>query len=242
VVDLVLFDLWQDDRHVSMRVCRRHATQTLGGWTHQRLSQTNNLAVSGLSCLMSIIAHSIGFPRPKGVDLSELLVVSIVASIGLTVALFVTGEAFQADAGLERDAKFGALLSILAGLIAIVLGKILKVGGEDDSRLANMTMSEQMEEMFFLSEIRGEAEAEAVHQATKATADAALKENKRFARQITELNSQIRTQNKKIKQLQSQRILGLKDMTLKQVLDTLNAGDAAPLDTTATAAGEVPGA
>ena len=47
-------------------------------------------------CLMSIIAANIGFPRPEGVGLRELFVVSLVASIGLTVALFVTGEAFQA--------------------------------------------------------------------------------------------------------------------------------------------------
>lgn len=46
---------------------------------------------------MSQLAHVAGAKRPDGVGLSELLVVACVAAIGLTVALFVTGEAFQAD-------------------------------------------------------------------------------------------------------------------------------------------------
>lgn len=47
----------------------------------------------------------------------ELFIVALIAAVGLTVALFVTGEAFAADKGLERDAKLGALLSVFCGVL-----------------------------------------------------------------------------------------------------------------------------
>ena len=63
--------------------------------------------------------------------------------------LFRTGEAFQADAGLERDAKLGALLSIFCGGIAILLGKVFRVGMPADPHLSKMSMSDQIREVNF---------------------------------------------------------------------------------------------
>ena len=51
-------------------------------------------------------AHLIGFKLPKGMNLGSLLVAGMVAGMGLTVALFVAGEAYQ-DPGLQGAAKMG---------------------------------------------------------------------------------------------------------------------------------------
>ena len=56
-------------------------------------------------------------------------------------------------------------VSILSGGMSLALGKALGVGGADDKRMANMTMAEQMEEMFFLHDIRDEAEETAIKKA-----------------------------------------------------------------------------
>ena len=73
-----------------------------------------------------------GFPLPQGMKLKHLVVAGIVAGLGLTVALFVTGEAYPGGAdniasSLQGPAKMGAVFSAGAGLIAIVVGAMLKV-------------------------------------------------------------------------------------------------------------------
>ena len=67
-----------------------------------------------------------GFPLPEGMRLKHLFVAGIVAGLGLTVALFVTGEAYP-PGQFQNWAKMGAVFSAFAGLLAIVLGKVLKV-------------------------------------------------------------------------------------------------------------------
>lgn len=61
---------------------------------------------------------------PEGVTTSDLWYVSLIASLGLTVALFVAGQAFT-DESLEAQAKVGALLSGLVGFVAIGLRTVL---------------------------------------------------------------------------------------------------------------------
>jgi NhaA family Na+:H+ antiporter len=53
-------------------------------------------------------------------------VAGIVAGLGLTVALFVAGEAF-ANSPFEGPAKMGAVFSAVAALLAIVAGRMLKL-------------------------------------------------------------------------------------------------------------------
>ena len=68
--------------------------------------------------------------------LKHLVVSGVVAGLGLTVALFVTGEAYPNEglAGvLQGPAKMGAVFSAGAGLLAIVMGRILKVHQKHDS-------------------------------------------------------------------------------------------------------------
>ena len=75
---------------------------------------------------MSSLAVRLGFPLPKGMKQKDLFVAGVVASVGLTVALFVAGVAFT-DVYLQGAAKMGALFSILSAVISFTLGKILKI-------------------------------------------------------------------------------------------------------------------
>jgi NhaA family Na+:H+ antiporter len=54
----------------------------------------------------------------------ELVMAGFVAALGLTVALFVAGDAFT-DPTLLGQAKMGALFSGFVGLAAILLGRSL---------------------------------------------------------------------------------------------------------------------
>jgi len=47
----------------------------------------------------------------------------MMASVGLTVALFVAGEAFP-NKRVQGEAKFGALLSGMMGIVCVVVGKL----------------------------------------------------------------------------------------------------------------------
>jgi NhaA family Na+:H+ antiporter len=75
---------------------------------------------------MGFLAQLFGFPLPEGMGCRELLVAGVIAGIGFTVALFVAGEAF-ADPGIQGAAKMGAMLSVVAFLIAVILGRIIGV-------------------------------------------------------------------------------------------------------------------
>ena len=77
-----------------------------------------------------------GFPLPEKMRLKHLFVAGIVAGLGLTVALFVAGEAYPniGEAGkLQGPAKMGAVFSAGAALVAIICGKLLKVHEKHDT-------------------------------------------------------------------------------------------------------------
>ena len=69
----------------------------------------------------SMLASSLGFPRPDGMSFQALLVVGVISSVGLTVSLFIAGEAFANEDGIRDQAKFGALLSLLPALLLILI-------------------------------------------------------------------------------------------------------------------------
>jgi NhaA family Na+:H+ antiporter len=56
---------------------------------------------------------------------------SLVAALGLTVALFVAGAAFV-DGELLGQAKMGALLSGFVGVVAVVVGRATGMGRSRD--------------------------------------------------------------------------------------------------------------
>jgi len=64
--------------------------------------------------------------------LRELAMAGFVASVGLTVALFVAGAAFT-DPALEEPAKMGALLSGGAGVLAALLARPLGLRGRSSA-------------------------------------------------------------------------------------------------------------
>jgi len=55
------------------------------------------------------------------------MLTGLIAGIGLTVALFVSGVAFQSDIDLQSAAKMGALLSALIAPFAILLGRLMRL-------------------------------------------------------------------------------------------------------------------
>lgn len=79
------------------------------------------IGITGFSWL----GVKLGAPLPSGMDLRHLVVAGVVAGLGLTVALFVAGQAFEgADQGAS---KMGALFSGGIAVLAIVLGRMLGV-------------------------------------------------------------------------------------------------------------------
>lgn len=80
---------------------------------------------AGIS-VMGYVAERIGFPLPASIKKKELVLVGVIAGIGFTVALFVAGEAFI-DPVVQGAAKMGAMMSLAAAFIAIVLGKLFDI-------------------------------------------------------------------------------------------------------------------
>ncbi|GAB5443307.1 MAG: Na+/H+ antiporter NhaA [Fuerstiella sp.] len=76
----------------------------------------------------STLAVKIGFPLPAGMNMKHLVVTSAVAGLGLTVALFVCGQAFV-DPSLQAAAKMGAVFSVAAAAVAFALKVALGAKG-----------------------------------------------------------------------------------------------------------------
>jgi len=82
--------------------------------------------------LFAYVGSLLGFPLPQGMTMRHLVVTAMIAGLGLTVALFVSNQAFS-DAQMQGAAKMGALLSASAGLLAFVLAQALGVGALAES-------------------------------------------------------------------------------------------------------------
>lgn len=77
---------------------------------------------------MAALGNAIGFKYPTGMSFRHAVTAGVVAALGLTVALFVAGQAFAGpDIALQPAAKLGALLTVFIAPIAIIVGKLLKV-------------------------------------------------------------------------------------------------------------------
>ena len=72
----------------------------------------------------AIALHKCGFHFPKGMKIKHVLMVSLIAGCGLTVSLFVAGEAF-ANLEVQGQAKLGSLFSLAAALIAILVSLVI---------------------------------------------------------------------------------------------------------------------
>lgn len=81
--------------------------------------------------VMSYGAHLLGAKMPDGMGLGHLVTAGIVAGLGLTVALFVAGEAFPgANNPHVGPAKMGALFSAGAALVAFVVARAFGIKPE----------------------------------------------------------------------------------------------------------------
>lgn len=72
------------------------------------------------------LATKLGFGLPHGMKLRDLLTAGIIAGTGFTVALFVAGEAFT-DPIIRGAAKMGAMLSLIAAICGLGVGKVIGV-------------------------------------------------------------------------------------------------------------------
>jgi NhaA family Na+:H+ antiporter len=79
--------------------------------------------------LFGWVGGQLGFPLPDGMGLRHLLLAGLIAGIGFTVSLFIAGEAFT-DPRLQAEARMGAILSVAISLVAIVTGRVLRIGRE----------------------------------------------------------------------------------------------------------------
>ena len=79
--------------------------------------------------LFSSAAHAMGFSLPAGMTHRHLIASSAVAGLGLTVALFVSGQAFT-DPALQAAAKMGAVFSVVSALVAWLCKVVLRIRPE----------------------------------------------------------------------------------------------------------------
>lgn len=77
--------------------------------------------------LFSVAGSAAGFRLPDGMGVRHLMVAGLVAGLGLTVALFVAGEAYPGENLLQGPAKMGAVFSAVAGVIAFGLARVLGI-------------------------------------------------------------------------------------------------------------------
>ena len=73
-----------------------------------------------------ILGDKMGFPLPRGMNYISLSIAGLIAGLGLTVALFISTEAYQ-HPFLKDGAKMGSLFSIVVVPIAFLLGRFFKV-------------------------------------------------------------------------------------------------------------------
>ncbi len=77
--------------------------------------------------LFSGLGSLFGIPLPTGMTIRHLPIIGVIAGIGLTVALFVSGAAYQGELMFAQGpAKMGALFSAGAFLLAFIMYKILR--------------------------------------------------------------------------------------------------------------------
>lgn len=92
----------------------------------------------------SLGAHAIGFRLPPGMTAGHVVVTSVVAGLGLTVALFVSGQAFT-DPGLQGAARMGAVFSVAAAGLAIVARNAFRLEKAAEHFVESLTVQSEPE-------------------------------------------------------------------------------------------------
>ena len=92
------------------------------------------------------VSKGLGFPAPLGVRGRHVRMIGLIATLGLTVALFVSDVAFTDDK-LKSDCKLCALLSGLTGFVCWGLAKFDHFKDEDVVEQAHAQVEEELAEM-----------------------------------------------------------------------------------------------
>ena len=91
------------------------------------------------------LAKWLGFLPPLGVRTIHIRMIGLLASMGLTVALFTIDAGFQ-DARLQADAKIGALLSAAVGGVAWLISRFFDMSHEMVDEQAKLQIMEELQE------------------------------------------------------------------------------------------------
>jgi NhaA family Na+:H+ antiporter len=96
--------------------------ETVGGVTASILLALVVGKICGI-VFFSFLATRLGFDLPQGLGWGDLVAMSALAGVGLTVCLFVANEAFI-EPELQGQAKMGAVLSLAGGGVAWAIRRI----------------------------------------------------------------------------------------------------------------------
>ncbi len=80
--------------------------------------------------VFSFAGTRLGFPLPSGMDVRHLVVASIIAGLGLTVALFVANKAYEGPP-FQDPAKMGAVFSAGAAIVAFAVARLFRIKRSD---------------------------------------------------------------------------------------------------------------
>ena len=98
---------------------------------------------------MANLSHYFIAPCPPGVNFKDLVVIGLIAAIGMTIALFISVEAFNSCPQLEADAKLGSLFSVAFFPLAAGVGFLLKVNNGQGTGDAADDYSSAIEDALF---------------------------------------------------------------------------------------------
>eukprot|EP00929_Paragymnodinium_shiwhaense_P083459 TRINITY_DN4448_c0_g1_i5.p1 TRINITY_DN4448_c0_g1~~TRINITY_DN4448_c0_g1_i5.p1 ORF type:complete len:931 (-),score=164.69 TRINITY_DN4448_c0_g1_i5:298-3090(-) len=85
------------------------------------------------------MASAMKCPPPAGITDSNIIAIGFIASTGLTVSLFVSGEAFADTPALAADAKMGSIMSIFSAFIALAFAEVKKrCGGSAQATVSSV--------------------------------------------------------------------------------------------------------
>ena len=74
----------------------------------------------GIAAVSLAAARWLGLALPDGVSRTQVLVIGLLASTGVTVSLFIAGQAFPADSAYQGAARMGSVFSLVVVVAAFV--------------------------------------------------------------------------------------------------------------------------
>ncbi len=81
----------------------------------------------GIALFAWLAVKAFRLQMPAGMDMREIVVIGCIASVGFTVALFVSTAAFPNPGPIQSSVKMGALASFFAPVVAFIVARMLGV-------------------------------------------------------------------------------------------------------------------